>query len=121
MASYAKVLLSGCTNGKNINISASGSAGANTIHTAVVGIQDRDEVWIYAQNTDTAYKMLYIMYGGTTFPDDLVQVSIPPQAGAMLVIPGWILNNGNVIKAYAQTANKISVNGFVNRIYNSGS
>lgn len=121
MASYAKVLLSGGTNGKNILISASGSAGANTIHTAVAGIQDRDEVWIYAQNTDTDYQIFYLMWGETTHPDGLIQVAIPPQAGPMLVIPGWILNNTNIIKGYAETANVVSVNGFINRIYNSGS
>lgn len=121
MSSYTKRVLSGSSNGKLIKISASGSAGANTIHTAIVGSVDMDEVWLYAHNTDTTYRALEIMWGGTTFPDDWIEANIPPQAGPMLIIPGWILNGGNVIKAYSDEANVVTIGGFVNRIMNSGS
>lgn len=116
MPNYTKVLLSGSTNGKNIKISSSGSSGANTIHQAVNNTVDKDEIWVYATNTDEDYQMFYVMYGGTTHPDDLVEVNIPPESGAVLVIPGWILFNGLYVKGYAETANVINVNGFVNRI-----
>ena len=121
MASYAKVKLSASTNGKGIKVTAITNGTANTIHTAIAGTDDMDEAWIYALNQDTAYQYLYLLWGGTTEPDDLVQVSIPPLKGAVLVIPGWLLQNGLVIKAYAETTNQICINGFVNRIYSSGS
>ena len=59
-----------------------------------------------------------VEFGGTTAPDDLVEVTIPAEAGATLVIPGWLIK-GNatplVVKAFADTANVITVNGYVNQ------
>ena len=121
MASYAKVLLSAGTNGRGIVVDSSGSASATTIHQACSGIQDRDEIWIYAMNQDEDYQDLSVLWGGTTHPDDLVRMTVPPNAGPVLVIPGWILNNSLYVKAYCETANVVCINGFVNRIYNSGS
>jgi hypothetical protein len=121
MANYTKQKLSGSTSGKMIKVSASGSAGANTIHTAIAGSVDMDEIWLYAQNLDTTYKALSLMWGGSTYPDDWVEVNVPPQAGLMLVIPGLIMNGSNVVKAYADEANVVTIGGFVNRIMNSGS
>lgn len=121
MASYAKVLLNGGSNGKSIVVDSSGSSGATIIHTSVAGSNDKDEIWIYAMNTDEDYQDLSLLWGGTVHPDDLIRVTIPPSAGPVLVIPGWILNGANIVKAYAETANVLTLNGFVNRIYSSGS
>ena len=43
MATYSKQLLSGGTNGKNIKVAATATAGT-TIHTAVAGTTDIDEI-----------------------------------------------------------------------------
>ena len=115
MATYSKVLLSGGTTGKNIKVVPTATAGT-TIHTAVAGTSDMDEVWLYACNTDAADVKLTIEYGGVASPDDLTEVTITAEAGWVLVCPGTLLQNGLVIKAFAGTANVIMINGYVNRI-----
>ena len=115
MATFSKQLLSGGTNGKNVKVVATASAGT-TIHTAVSGTSDMDEVWLYAMNTDSSDRKLTIEYGGTTSPDDLIEQTITAEAGWTLVCPGLLLQNGLVIKAFAAAANVVVINGYVNRI-----
>jgi hypothetical protein len=115
MATYSKVLLSGGTTGKNIKFVPTATAGT-TIHTAVAGTSDMDEVWLYACNTDAADVKLTIEYGGVASPDDLTEVTITAEAGWVLVCPGMLLQNTLVIKAFAATGNVIMINGYVNRI-----
>ena len=115
MATYSKQLLSGSTNGKNIKVVATATAGT-TVHTAVAGTSDMDEVWLYACNTDSADRKLTIEYGGATSPDELTEVTITAEAGWVLVCPGLLLQNGLIVKAFAAAANVVNINGFVNRI-----
>tara|TARA_R100000687_G_scaffold79696_1_gene74219 strand:+ start:499 stop:852 length:354 start_codon:yes stop_codon:yes gene_type:complete len=115
MATYSKELLSGGTSGKNVKVVATATAGT-TIHTAVAGSSDIDEIWLYAMNTDSADRKLTIEYGGTTSPDDLVEVTIGTEAGWVLVSPGLLLNGGLIVKAFAAAANVVVINGYVNRI-----
>jgi|TARA_E500000305_G_scaffold96662_1_gene86851 hypothetical protein len=115
MATYAKVKLSGGTTGKNIKVVPTATAGT-TIHTAVAGTSDLDEVWLYACNTDSTDRKLTIEYGGVTSPDDLTEVTIAAEAGWVLVCPGLLLQNGLIIKAFAAAANVVMINGYVNRI-----
>ncbi len=116
MATFSKQKLSGSTNGKNVKVVATATAGT-TIHTATSATGDTwDEVWLYACNTDASDVKLTIEYGGTTSPDDLTEVTISAESGWTLVIPGLLLQNSLVIKAFAATANVIEVNGYVNRI-----
>lgn len=115
MATYSKELLSGGTNGKNIKVAATASAGT-TVHTAVSGTSNMDEVWLYACNTDSTDRKLTLEFGGTTSPDDLVEVTIGAEAGWVLVCPGMLLQNSLVVKAFAAAANVVVINGYVNRI-----
>jgi len=112
----SKVPLSAATNGRNVKIAATASAGT-TIHTAHA--THYDELWLYAVNSDTSDRKLTIELGGTTAPDDLVEITIPAEGGYILVIPGLPLTGSVVVKAFAATANAILVNGFVNRITTS--
>lgn len=112
---YTKTLLSGGTNGQPIKVAATATPGT-TIHTAVSGTSSLDEIWLWAFNTDTTARKLTIEYGGTTSPDNTVEVTIAPESGVALVIPGWLLNNSLVVKAFCATANVVCINGFVNRI-----
>jgi len=113
MATFSKELLSGGTDGKNVKVVATATAGT-TIHTAHATATD--EVWLYAMNTDSADRKLTIEYGGTTSPDDLIEQTITTEAGWTLVIPGLLLTNSLVIKAFAAAANVVVLNGYVNRI-----
>ena len=115
MSTVSKQLLSGSTNGKAIKVVATATTGT-TIHTAVSGTSSLDEVWLWAQNTDSAERKLTIEFGGTSAPDNLIEVSIPAEAGLYLVVPGLIIQNSLVISAFASAANVITINGYVNRI-----
>lgn len=113
MAIVTKGLLSGSTNGKAIKVVATASTGT-TIHTAVSGTSALDEVWLYANNTSTSDVILTIEYGGTTSPDNVIVILVKAYQGPTIVIPGFLLQNGLVITAYASVANVITINGYVN-------
>lgn len=117
MATAVKRKLSGSTDGKPIKITQTATAG-DTIHTAVAGTTagTYDEIWLYAYNGHTADVVLTIEFGGATVPDQNIVVSIPYKSGLQLVVPGLILQNGMVVKAFAATANVITISGFVNSI-----
>lgn len=112
MATYSKQLLSGSTNGKGIKIAST----STTVHTAVAGTSDIDEVWLYAVNTSGSDVKLTVEWGGTTDPDDTIEVTITAEAGLTLVAPGIPLQNGLIVKAKGATTNVIVVHGYVNRI-----
>lgn len=113
MATYSKVRLSGSTNGRSVKVAATATAGT-LIHTAHASALD--EIWIFAQNTDTTDRKLTIEFGGTTAPDDLFEMPIGAESGLILVIPGLLLTQSLEVRAFAATANVITINGFVNRI-----
>ena len=108
-----KVHLSGSTDGKNIKVAATSTAGT-IIHTA--DSSAIDELWLWAYNSHTADLLLHIEYGGVSDPDDHLEFTVPFADGAYLIIPGWTIGNSQVIRAYAASANLVMINGFVNRI-----
>lgn len=117
MATIVKRKLSGSTDGKQIKVVATATAGT-TIHTAVAGTTAGtfDEVWLWAVNSSTTAVKLTIEWGEATAPDGNIEITIQGESGYLLVIPGLILQNGMVVKAFAATANVIVINGFVNYI-----
>ena len=115
MASYNKIQLSGATDGRSISVDSTASTAGTAIHTAGSTSQI-DEVWLWATNTGSASKKITVQFGGVTDPDDLVEFYVPPEDGPYLLIPGWTLTNSLAIKAYAETADLININGYVNRI-----
>lgn len=116
-SSAVKRKLSGSTDGKAIKITQTATAG-DTIHTAVSGTTAGtfDEIWLWAYNGHTADVVLTIEFGGASVPDQNIVVSIPYKSGLIPVVPGFILQNEMVVKAFAGTANVITLNGFVNSI-----
>lgn len=110
---FTKLKLSGSTDGRGMKLAPIATPGT-TVHTAHVTLLD--EIWIYAYNSDPAARLLTIEFGGVTAPDDNIKKSIPPQSGLELVVPGLLLTNSTVLKAYASLTNVIVVFGFVNRI-----
>ena len=118
MASFAKTTLSGSTDGRAVKVAATASAGT-TIHTGSSTATTYDEVWLYAQNTSASDVKLTVEWGGTTSPDDLIELTITTEAGLTLVAPGLLIK-GNatplVVKAFAATANVITLHGYVNQI-----
>lgn len=108
-------LLSGATNGRNIKVAATATAGT-LIHTATSTSGVKDCVRLFACNTDTTDRKLTLELGGTTAPDDLCEMTIPAEAGWVEVLPGLPYNGGVVIRAFAATANVIVISGDVDRL-----
>jgi hypothetical protein len=115
MSTLTKRILSGSTNGKGIKVVPTATLGT-TIHTAVTGTSDMDEIWLYAVNSDTTARKLTIEWGGATSPDCLIEYTIPAEDGLYLVAPGLLLNNALVVTAFCETANVVMIHGWVNRI-----
>ena len=111
--SVTKLKLSGSTDGRPIKVATTATAGT-TLHTAHAS--NLDEVWLWAVNSDSVSKKLTIEFGGTTSPDDLIELTVSGETGLTLIIPGLIVTNSVVVRAFAETANLVNIVGFVNRI-----
>ena len=118
MATFSKTILSSSTDGRAIKVVATGTPGT-TIHTGSTTSTDIHEVWLYAQNTDTLARKLTIEWGGVSAPDDLIELTVQPESGLVLITPGFLVK-GNatplIVSAFAATANVVTVHGFVNVI-----
>ena len=118
MPTLTKELLSGSVGGQPILITATGSTGT-TIHTTSTSSTVIDEIWLYATNTSGFGYSLFVEYGGTSQPTNIMSFYIEPSSGLYIVLPGTILTGtgsaGRVVRAYASTANVIDVVGYVNR------
>ena len=108
-----KQYLSGSTTGKAILVVQTATAGT-LIHTA--DATAKDEIWLWAQNSDTTARKLTLEWGGVTAPNDLIEVTVPAESGTLCVAPGLLLGNALVVRAFAATANVVTIHGFVNRV-----
>lgn len=117
MASALKRKLSGSTDGKAIKVVQTGTPGT-TIHTAVSGsiAGTFDEIWLWAYNGHTAAVILTIEFGGADVPDQNIIVTLASKSGLVPIVPGLILQNAMVVKAFASVANVVTLMGFVNSI-----
>ena len=114
MATFSKVKLSGSTDGKAVKVAATATAGT-TIHTAHATALD--EIWLYAHNSSATAVKLTLEWGEATAPDGNIEINIGAEGtGLVLVSPGILLQNSLVIKAFADTANVITLTGYVNRV-----
>lgn len=113
MATYTKVKLSGSTDGRMIKVAATATLGT-TIHAAHATALD--EIWLYAVNSDSTARKLTIEFGGATSPDNLIEITIQPEAGLELVVPGLLLTNSLSVTAFCATANVVMIGGYINRI-----
>ena len=113
---YQKRKLSGSSDGRGIKVSADSSPGT-AIHSALssVAANEWDEIFIQAVNTSGSDVKLTIEWGGTSGPGDHIEVTIPAESGFTEVIPGHVLQNGAIVRAFAATADVIVLHGYVNR------
>lgn len=113
------VLLSGSTQGQPILVAQTATPGT-TIHATGTSATVFDEIWLYAQNTDTTDRKLTIEWGGVTSPNNLIEVTIPAESGLVCVIPGLRLTGtgaaATTVRAFAASANLITIVGNVNRM-----
>lgn len=111
----SRIPLSGSTHGRGVKVAATSSAGT-TIHTATSSTTDCDVITLYAYNSSSSAVNLTIQWGGTTSVDDDIKLAIPATSGLTLVLPDLVLRNSLVVKAYAGTADVVTIHGFANRV-----
>jgi hypothetical protein len=111
----SRIPLSGSTHGRGVKVAATSSAGT-TIHTATSSTTDCDVITMYAYNSSGSAVNLTIQWGGTTSVDDDIKLSIPATSGLTLILPDLVLRNSLVVKAYAGTADVVTIHGFANRV-----
>ena len=116
---YSKHILSGSTNGRQIKVAQTATAGT-TIHATGTSSTILDEIWLYAVNSDTTARKLTIEFGDVTSPDDLIELTVAAESGLVLVVPGLLLtgtgSTARTVRAFAATANVVMVSGYVNRL-----
>jgi hypothetical protein len=119
MATFTKIKFSESTDGRPIKVAATSIASGTPIHAGSPTATTYDEIWLYAMNSSPSSVKLTVGWGGTTDPDDLIELTVLAEAGLVTVAPGLLIK-GNatplVVRAAAATANVITIHGFVNRI-----
>jgi len=110
MQNVNKHKLSGSTGGRRIKISATTAEAAQTVATAqATGTDAGSVIYLDAVNHHTAAVDVYVLWGGTTAPDDLISVKVPSEnLGAIPVHRDW-LQDGLLVKVYASVANVITI------------
>lgn len=118
MATFSKTILSGSTDGKAVLVAQTATAGT-LVHTGPTDTAHLHEVWLYAVNTSATGVKLTVEWGDATAPNSHIELTIAAEAGLTLVVPGLILK-GNAtaltVRAFAASANVVSIHGFVNTI-----
>ncbi len=109
-----RLLLSGSTDGRGIKITAITNGTAQTIHTAHA--TDIDEIYLEVFNSDNIPQRISILLGGTTEPDDLMEIYLRPSSGWENIVNGQALTNSLIVKAYAAEASKVTIQGRVFRL-----
>lgn len=106
-------LLSGSTNGKPIKVVATATAGT-LIHTAINNTTSVDIIRLVAHNSSGSDVSLTIEWGGVADPGDLIVKTIKiPANTSVPVVVNAPLNNGLVVRAFASSANVITITGEV--------
>ena len=115
MATFTKQKLSGSgTRSRPISLTTTATSGAVTIHASVGNATDFDEIWLWATNIHTGSITLTLEVG-TTDEDQHIKAVINPSE-TVLVCPGLLMHDGDILKGFATVADKINVFGYVNRL-----
>ena len=113
--------LSASTDGRGIPVAATSSPGT-LVHTALTSpaANEWDQITLYAVNNSGSTVDLTIEFGGTDTSDRMT-VSILANSWMVEVLPpGLVLNNGAELRAYAGSANAVTVFGSVRRYEQEG-
>lgn len=74
-----------------------------------------DVVELWAVNVDTVARTLYIQFGGTSTSDQVGPITLGANRGPILVLPPTPLQNGLLVRAYADSASVVNITGRVGR------
>lgn len=102
--------------GRGLPVAATTSPGT-LVHTALssTAANEVDALWVSATNSSGAPVKLTLEWGGTTAPDDHIEVTIPAESGLVEVIAGYVLHDGRALRAFATVADVVVLHGFVRR------
>ena len=121
-ATFTKLALQPAgTTGDGLGITVVATATAGTaIHTASSTATTIDEIWLYAVNIHSSAVTLTVEFGGVSVTKDIIQQSIAATPSGLVLVCAGLIIQGNatakVVRAFAGTASKIELFGFVNRI-----
>lgn len=118
MATFAKRILSGSTDGLPINVSST-AGGGTTVHTGSTSTNTIDEIYLTAHNSATSIVTMYLEWGASA--SQVLVCDVPARGeGPVVIVAGLPLQGrsaaGTVIYAYASTSNVLNLYGHVNRI-----
>jgi len=117
LSTYSKIPFSNSTDYKGIKVAATSIGSGTTIHTAQASATNPDILTIFAYNSDTVDRKLTLGWGGTSSPDDLIDITLQPNANGMtLIVADLPIRNSLVVKAACDTTNVVMLFGYVNRI-----
>ena len=122
MATFTKLALQPAgTTGDGLGITVVATVTAGTaIHTASATPATIDEIWLYAVNIHSSAVVLTVEFGGVSVTKDIIQQSIAATPSGLVLVCAGLIVQGNatqkVVRAFAGTASKIELFGFVNRI-----
>lgn len=116
MATFSRVLLSGSTNGRPINVAANATPGTS-IHASITSTSAFDEIYAWATNVTSSAATLYVEWGATGSTQALVQAySISANSAPVPIATGQVLNGNVSAAAFCSATSAINITGFVNRI-----
>ncbi len=122
MATFSKLALQPAgTTGDGLGITVVATVTAGTpIHTASSASATIDEIWLYANNTHSSAVVLTIEFGGVSVTKDIIQTTIAATPSGLVLVCAGLIVQGNatqkVVRAFAGSASKIELFGYVNRI-----
>jgi hypothetical protein len=116
MPTVSKIKFTESVSGCPVLVAATAAQGT-IIHSATTstGNVAFDEIWGYAQNNHTATATLTVEYGSSAATNKIVTI-LPINSGLVPIIPGLILNDSSILRAFASVTNVISIVGYANRI-----
>jgi hypothetical protein len=117
LSTYTRVKLSGSTDGKAIKVAATSIGSGTTIHTASATTTSGlgDHITLFAYNSDTVDRTLTLGWGGTSSPDDLIDVILQPKGGGLILVAADLfLWNSLIVKAACDATNVVTIHGYVN-------
>ena len=111
---YRELPLSESTDGQGILVTGVDTGASVLIHTATASVDRPDKVTAYVHNNHTDSVYVFFEIGEDT-ATKIIPVLVPSKKGMLLAIPGLPLLNSKTLKAFAATANVITVTGGVGR------
>jgi hypothetical protein len=124
MATLTKHLLSEieAISGRRFTVTSTLASAANVFHVTPAATST-DEMWVYAHNfgaSDVQVSFMWGLTGATSLSavgiNEGVDITIPFKSGRALVFDGVLMPHSLSAAAYANIADSISIDGFVNRI-----